>query len=282
MALLSNISNINYLEEDTGFNAKLNIFKYQRPRPGSNLLKQPVGFITLPLPTNLPNDQYSMQLGAPELGVLGGVTELDVNKGENLTKMTETIKERLNASGAAGTAGAGLVALLAAAPALSDAIGLRGFPGSEAAQSLAGITRNPHTALLFNNVNLRDFDFTWRLSPRSLDQSRKLDEIIRTLKRAMHPNLALGGFAFDYPNLFTLTLNNDKQGIVNVDFSFMESLSINPVASGHAYYRDGYPSIVDLSFRLREIKIKTAEDFYGISPDNDGPPVSASNPLGPR
>lgn len=264
MALLNNISNINYLEDDSGFNSKLRIFKYQRPRPGSNLLKQPIGFITLPLPTSMPSDQYSMELGAPDLGLLGGLTEYEATKGENLTKMQQTIRERLNASGAVKGLGADLVSLLAMSPAITDAFGIPGIPGAGTAQSLAGIVRNPHTALLFNNVDLRSFDFSWRFSPRSVDQSKKLNSIILTLKQAMHPNLALGGFAFDYPNLFTLQLESDKQGIVNVDYSFMQNLSINTTPNGHAYYRDGYPTIIDISFTLKEIKIKTAED-YGVT-----------------
>lgn len=263
MAILSNISNINYLEEDSGFNTRLSIFKYQRPRPGDKLLRQPIGFITLPLPTNLPEDTYSMSLSDPQLGFIGGIVEFDANKGESLTKMQQTIRERLNASGTAGNLGADLVGLIAASPAIADSLGLSGI--TNPASALAGVVRNPHTALLFDNVNLRTFNFSWRLSPRSIDQSRKLDKIITTLKQAMHPNLALGGFAFDYPNLFTLQLNNDKQGIVNVDYSFMEGLSINPVPNGHTYYRDGYPSMVDITFTLHEVKIKTAEDFGVVS-----------------
>lgn len=263
MAILNPIINVNYLEDDTGFNAKLNIFKYQRPRPGANLLKQSIGLITLPLPTNQPHDSYNMSLGDPDLGLLGGFTELDTKKGESMTKLQETIKERLNASGFIGTVGAGMVGLLATAPAITDAFNISGLPGSQAAQSVAGIVRNPHTALLFNNVQLRTFSFSWRLSPRSEAQSRKLNEIILTLKRAMHPNLALAGFAFDYPNLFTLEMSSEKEGIVKVDHSFMQSLDINPVPNGHAYYRDGYPSMVDISFTLKEIKVKTAEDFGG-------------------
>ena len=102
MAIINQTTNVNYLEEDTGFNTRLSIFKYQRPRPGANLLKQSIGLITLPLPSNLPHDSYNMNLGDADLGLLGGITEFDANKGENLTKLEQTLKERLNASGAIG------------------------------------------------------------------------------------------------------------------------------------------------------------------------------------
>lgn len=266
MAFLNPISNVNYLEDDTGLNTRLSIFKYQRPRPNDKLLKQPMGIITLPLPSNLPNDQYAMDLAAPALGLAANITEMDASKGQSLTGLGQTIKERLGAGeGLTGTIGAGLVGILAAAPGVSDASKIAGLGLDQIAQSLAGVVRNPHTALLFNNVQLRSFNFTWRLSPRSADQSKKLNDIILTLKKAMHPNIALGGFAFDYPNLFTLQINNDKEGIVSVDHSFMENLSINPVPNGHTYYRDGYPSMVDISFTLKEVKVKTAEDFETYS-----------------
>ena len=169
------------------------------------------------------------------------------------------------------------------APAIADMLGLgalaagRGLTGaaiaalgqgalnqlSATARATLGVVRNPHTALLFNGVDLRTFTFHWKVSPRSLAQSQKLNSILNTIKRAMHPNLVLGGFALDYPNLFTVEFNNDKEGIVNLGYSFCSDLSINPTPSGHVYYRNGYPSIVEFSMTLKEFQIKTTEDFEG-------------------
>jgi hypothetical protein len=254
-------SSINYLEYDTGINTRINIFKYQRPRPNAKMLRVPIAFMTLPLPVNMPSDHYSMSIGEENLGFFGNAS--DIKNTESYKSLNETIKERLNVSGFSGDVAAIATALLAAVPAVSDASkaitpGLVG-----AAQVTAGVVKNPHTALLFNNVQLRTFTFQWKLSPRSEAQSKNLNRIINTLKRAMHPAFLAGGFALDYPNLFTVEFNNDKEGIVTVDYAFLQDFQINPTPSGQVYYRNGYPSIIDISMTFKETRIKTTEDFEG-------------------
>ena len=79
----------------------------------------------------------------------------------------------------------------------------------------------------------------------------------------MHPSFVGGGFALEYPNLFTVEFNNDKEGIVTVDYAFLQDFQINPTPSGQVYYRNGYPSIVEIAMTFKETKIKTTEDFEG-------------------
>jgi hypothetical protein len=287
MAVSLNAQSISYLEDDTGINTRINIYKYQRPRPGAKLLKVPVSFITLPLPVQMPDDHYSMQIGAENLGEIGNLT--GGQSGESLAQLRDTLKERLNVSGLGGDAAALGLAAIAASPAIADmavGAGILGKSGkavlgglvssplakvaAENAKANLGLARNPHTALLFNGVDLRQFTFTWRLSPRSQAQSQNLNKIINQIKRAMHPNLALGGFALDYPNLFTVEFNNDKEGIINLGYSFCQDFRINPTPSGHVYYKDGYPSIVEMSMTVKEFQIKTTEDFQDISSHASG------------
>jgi hypothetical protein len=255
-------SNINYLEDDTGINTRLNIFKYQRPRPNAKMLRVPVSFMTLPLPVNMPSDYYSMSIGEENLGFLGNAT--DMQKTENVNKLIATTKEKLQVSGVSGDVAAIATAVLAASPGASDAIKAFGAGAiTNVAQVTAGLVKNPHTALLFNNVQLRTFTFQWKLSPRSEAQSKNLNRIINTLKRAMHPAFAGGGFALEYPNLFTVEFNNDKEGIVTVDYAFLQDFHINPTPNGQVFYRNGYPSIVEMSMTFKETRIKTTEDFDG-------------------
>lgn len=269
MAIASAATNLNYLEDDTGINTRINIFKYQRPRPNAKMLKVPVSFMTLPLPVNMPSDHYSMNIGETDLGFLGNATGgASIRSGAGIDKLEASLKEKLQVSGYSGEVAGIAVGLLAAAPGVSDAV--KGFAGAGAlnvsgvAQVTAGLVKNPHTALLFNNVQLRTFTFQWRLSPRSEAQSRKLNGIINQLKRAMHPSFVGGGFALEYPNLFTVEFNNDKEGIVTVDYAFLQDFQINPTPSGQVYYRNGYPSIVEMSMTFKETRIKTTEDFADL------------------
>jgi hypothetical protein len=272
---------INYLEDDAGFKTRINIYKYQRPRPGAKLLVTPQVYLTLPLPMQMPEDHYSMQIGSTDLGIIGNMT--GGQSGESMGQLEETLKERLGTSGRAGTAAAAIgLAIVAAGPGIADLAGLltalKGNTQAALASQLGqaaltqagknalanlGIVKNPHTALLFNGVDLRTFTFSWRLSPRSQEQSKNLDRIINTIKRAMHPNLTLNGFALDYPNLFTVEFENDKEGIVELGYSFCSDFRINPTPSGQVFYKNGYPSIVEMSMTLKEFQIKTSENFVG-------------------
>lgn len=265
MAIRNFGTTLNYMEDDLGIHTRMSIFQYQRPRPNSRLLRVPIGTIVLPYPDHIPPDSYSMSIGATDLGVLGNATDIR-NTGTSLTKISDTLRERLQTSGATGDVFNAAALALAAAPGLADFFG-RGGAGlgiSETAQATTGFTRNPHTALLFNNVDLRTFTITWKLSPRSQKQSQSLNLIINRIKRAMHPDLAVSGFALDYPNLVKIDFNNDKEGITQIDYAFIEDFVVDGTPNGHVFYREGYPSIVTLTMRVKEVRIKTSEDFEDL------------------
>ena len=255
----------NYLEDDVGIHTRMSIFKYQRPRPDSKMLKQPLGTIILPYPDHIPPDHYSMDIRSQDLGLMGNLT--DIKQAESVASVLQTVKERLgnvNGSNVGAIAALGL----GVAPIVSDALGNKlGLTIAETAQATVGVVKNPHTALLFNNVNLRTFQIQWRLSPRSEAQSKRLNSIINTIKRAMHPNLAIGGFALDYPNLVRIDFNNDKEGITKIDYAFIKDFQIDGTPNGHVFYRDGYPSLINMTMTVEEVQIRTAEDFeeYGLS-----------------
>jgi hypothetical protein len=281
-------ANINYLEDDAGFKTRINIYKYQRPRPGAKLLVTPQAYLTLPLPMQMPEDHYSMQIGQANLGEIGNATGGNPSS-ESLSQLEQTLKERLGTNSTAGTAAAALgLAAAGASPMIADLTGalslLKGNGGgavaiaalqgamqqaSKTAQANLGVVRNPHTALLFNGVDLRTFTFTWKLSPRSQQQSFNLNKIINTIKRAMHPNLTLAGFALDYPDLFTVEFENNKEGIVELGYSFCSDFRINPTPSGQVFYKNGYPSIVEMSMTLKEFQIKTSENFSSAAQQDD-------------
>lgn len=250
-------SSYNYVSGETGKVTRISLFEYQRPGPNSRTVTNPLGLITLPLPDNMPNNYYSMNIGAADLGLFGAATNISENKG-SITSLQKTIKEKLGAADTfMGDVAAYAVGALALAPNIADL----GTGAGETAQATAGIVRNPHTAMLFNGVNLREFTLNWRLSPRNEQQSRSINQIINVLKLAMHPDLELYGFALNYPNLVRIDFNNDKESMINIDLAFISDLSVNPTPSGHAYYRNGHPSIIDLSMHVKEIRIKTTDDF---------------------
>ena len=80
--------------------------------------------------------------------------------------------------------------------------------GAQVLKRTSGAIINPNMELLFNNPSLRQFNFTWKLAPRSKDESRAVVSIIRFFKQGMaaireEPNLFLKA-----PNTFKLTYHH--------------------------------------------------------------------------
>jgi len=265
MAIRNFGTTLNYMEDDLGIHTRMSIFQYQRPRPNSRILRVPIGTIVLPYPDHIPPDSYSMSIGGVDLGAIGNATSMAETR-TGISNINATLSERMKSSGMTSDIFNMTAAALAVAPGLADLFGKNasGLAISETAQATTGFTRNPHTALLFNNVDLRTFTITWKLSPRSQKQSQSLNLIINRIKRAMHPDLAVSGFALDYPNLVKIDFNNDKEGITQIDYAFIEDFVIDGTPNGHVFYREGYPSIVTLTMKVKEIRIKTTEDFEDL------------------
>lgn len=127
--------------------------------------------------------------------------------------------------------------------------------------------------LLFSNVTLRSFPFTFDFTPRDDREAQEVKAIIRTMKRAMVPKRGDGVF-INSPDLFQFEyvtgaerehpfLNRFKVGVLT-------DLSVNYTASGtYATYYDRTPVHIRLSCTLKEINPVYAEDYddIGIGPN---------------
>ena len=127
--------------------------------------------------------------------------------------------------------------------------------------------------LLFSNVTLRSFPFTFDFTPRDDREAQEVKAIIRTMKRAMVPKRGDGIF-INSPDLFQFEyvtggerehpfLNRFKVGVLT-------DLSVNYTASGtYATYYDRTPVHIRLSCTLKEINPVYAEDYdeIGIGPN---------------
>jgi len=141
---------------------------------------------------------------------------------------------------------------------------------SKFAQSTVGIVRNPHITTIFDGVKLKAYEFTWRLAPRSIEEAKKMNQMVNYIKGFMHPSLLQGsaGFALDYPYIATVDFVGLPVEISpNVNDSFITGLSINNSAGGMAFFKDGQPITTDISLHFQEINIRTREDF-GFSSSN--------------
>ena len=65
---------------------------------------------------------------------------------------------------------------------------------------------NPHMEFMFEKVNQRTYDYTFSFTPRNIDESKMVHDIIRIFRIASLPNMPVGSgeIALDYPSEFDI------------------------------------------------------------------------------
>jgi len=128
--------------------------------------------------------------------------------------------------------------------------------------------------LLFNNVTLRSFPFTFDFTPREPAEADMVKRIIRTIKKATVPKRGNGIF-INSPDLFQFEyvaggerqhpfLNKFKVGVI-------ENVSVDYTASGtYATYSDRTPVHIRMSLAFKEINPIYMEDYDDAAAQDGG------------
>ena len=132
--------------------------------------------------------------------------------------------------------------------------------------------------LLFNNVTLRSFPFTFDFTPREPKEADMVKKIIRTIKKATVPKRGNGIF-INSPDLFQFQyvaggerqhpfLNRFKVGVV-------ENVSVDYTASGtYATYSDRTPVHIRMTLAFKEINPIYMEDYDDAASEGaEGPGI---------
>jgi len=133
-----------------------------------------------------------------------------------------------------------------------------------------GVVPNSNLALLFNSPTLREFTFSWKMSPRSREEASRVRNIIRFFKQGMAPkkgfNTATGAASYflGTPNVFDIIFKTtrDKYNILNENDSVLRiktcactgaAVNYTPDGMWNAY-EQGQPVAVTLSLRFSELE----------------------------
>ena len=209
--------------------------------------------------------------GATTAGILSGTSaDTFANKIKSLTNTTGK-----SISKAPVEMAAGLVTNLAKGI-TGDAINTGDIFGG-----VSGVIRNPNTEVLFQKMNLRTFDLTFKMSPYKMDEAIIIEKIIKAFKQAMLPQYQLG-------NHKVLGYNNDGENkAVEASFikvpkvckvSYMRGSSLHPHLpkykmcaitdvkinytpdGNYAVFNDGRPVATELKVSFMETKLIFSED----------------------
>ena len=226
------------------------------------------GVIILPMPSNI-EDTNSVSYDGDSLNALaefGAKTALGMMENIKLNDIkgsTTAVFDEITKS--VGKLGAGNLKDIATKALAAQAVNVFGANVS-LNQILArsqGKILNPNMELLFNNVTLRTFRFSFKMTPRDEVESLQVKSIIRSLKKNMAAKKA--GLFLETPNIFELEykkgnklhpfLNRFKQ-------CALSDMSVNYTGENvYATYSDGTPISIIMNLTFKEL-VPIYEDDY--------------------
>lgn len=234
----------------------------------------PTHYIILPIPQNI-SDNISVTWGEDNINPIeaaglafgteaieGGITAFDKAKDFIANKVTSGIKNP-NVTKAIQTAITGQ-----AVSALGGNVSAAGLISRTTGQIM-----NSNLELLFSGVNLRQFQFTFDLAPRSREEAEEVKQIIRTFKQTMTAKSGTAGSGentnvglfISAPSVYQLTY---KTGPAKHQFlntfkpCALTDIAVNYTASGtYATYPDGAPVHLQMGLTFKELNPVYAEDY---------------------
>ena len=175
----------------------------------------------------------------------------------------------------------------------SQILGIAGFevsPESILARGF-GIVPNSNLELLFNAPTLRQFSFSYRMSPRSEVEAKNVKRIIRFFKQGMAPRKQTGqagqsSYFLGTPNVFKLKYKTGKgsaiSGLNRFKICALTSFSVNYAPEGNwSAYDAGQPVTLTMAMQFSELEpifntdyqtsiFQYRQDLDPVGPDDIG------------
>ena len=237
------------------------------------------GTVLLQIPSQI-QDGNSASYGEDKLNSLvgaavGGTADMMKNVGTAIGKGDvegaitaggDSLKNALASSGVSVDAAKSLITKKLAASAVSV------FGGNVSVNQLLsreqGQILNPNMELLFNGPTLRNFRFSFKMTPRSEKEAEQCKLIIRTFKMNMAPKVTGSGanLFLNTPNVFELRY---KSGFRNHPFlhkfkqCFLTDISVNYTAEGvYATYENKEPISMTMDLTFKELEPIYDNDYF--------------------
>lgn len=242
---------------------KIDFFEYKRDISRPNAERRQTGSIQLPTPEQY-NDATGVRLSDSSLGILGAFSQF-VAQGKGLPEITADASKTVR-----GALESSLINTVFNMASLMPG----GFDSTtqDVARSFTGIVPNPHVTVLFDGVQLKSYDLSWKVSPRSQQDADTLNRIIRRIKgRSLPSILRVGGanYAFQYPDLVKVSImygSTVNKQLEASNFAFIESFSVgSSIGNSIAFFKDGQPVENTINMRIKEIDVRTRENYEGPS-----------------
>lgn len=175
---------------------------------------------------------------------------------------------------------------------------LNALPGdiARSINTATGEIINPRETLAFEGVELRTHQFSWDLYPSNTNDSKRIQEIIKIIKRSILPrtqgisagDFRIGKAFLKYPHVLEMYLIGVRDDyFMKFKPCFVTDMSVDYAAGGTlGIMKGGKPAGVTITMTMQELQIETAEDYGEPSLDDIGgemanetdPPAAPSDP----
>ena len=230
-----------------------------------------IGSVTLPIPSQLVDqnqvgwNQSSLNdLQLKGLGAAAGIMNSGTPLKEAGARLEDLLNDLQNESGAARQAAT--AALLGSLP------GINKSP-TEIMGRMNGQILNPNMELIFNGPTLRQFAYTFRLTPRNNRETNTVRKIIRFFKQGMAVKETTSMF-LSAPNIFQPRFYNrdgNQHTFLNtIKKCALTSFGVNYVPDGtYMTLPDSSMTAYDITMQFQEMDPITDSDYSELDNNND-------------
>jgi hypothetical protein len=136
-----------------------------------------------------------------------------------------------------------------------------------------GAIINPNLELLFNSPDLRQFSFSFKLSPRSKSEAEIVRKIIRTFKQAMSVKRSTSSFLLQTPHTFAISYifkNKDHPYLNKFKECALTNCNVNytPEAT-YMSFEDGAMVSYQLDLTFQELEPIYDDDYTDLDENRD-------------
>tara|TARA_B100000131_G_scaffold250751_1_gene244164 strand:+ start:75 stop:1400 length:1326 start_codon:yes stop_codon:yes gene_type:complete len=143
-----------------------------------------------------------------------------------------------------------------------------------------GAIANPNLELLFTGPQLREFGFTFRLSPRDAEEATQVRKILRFFKQGMSVKTSSSNVFLKAPNIFKIryqTFNTNGDEIEHPSINFIKTCALTSCDvqytpdGSYMTYEDAYRTLTayQLTLRFGELDPIYDSDYTELDDDDD-------------
>jgi hypothetical protein len=143
-----------------------------------------------------------------------------------------------------------------------------GSDGDSFLSRMSGAIINPNLELLFAGPMVRNFNFVFRMTPRSKDEAKQVKGIIRTFKEASAVQRGVGDIFLKSPYVFSIKYMYGKDtssphpAINRIKICALQSMSVNYIPEGtYMTYTDSTLTAYEMNLQFTELEPVYADDY---------------------